>query len=695
MRKLPSCLPWKGRRNMANRIADFGEKIGGARKDLWAHRGLGIEDLTGMTDKERKKYTVKEFVWPRPDWSTLILRGTPQVVAYWQNEMRKALKSRPVSSSKEEEERYISFAGTLRDAVMDIKTEEGVQNFFGNFFLAKGYVKRRAGGYLDVADSVKGILENKLLKAAQVYDVKRLTVMTDCVLFGVPDDQRDYVLVKSKLNIILYDQSITITKEPYGDRTVIKHAVPGGAHFYYLDSQFLNSDEWAAGSYFIVDSISRRPLQINIESMEEAKALVDAIARRVQEQRAKQSEEIDYKSRSGKKMFKVPRLEQFERTGPDYLHGGHATSYQYLNELKFRAGEFGHWVGDKERQINLDMAYQAFHDLAFVLGIAVSGVSFDGILAIAFGSRGKGGSNAAAAHYETDRKVINLTKMKGAGFTGHEWGHGLDDYIGSKCLENASALSSEQLKGNEDKFPKEFLEVIDALHWKNVVIDSKVLLKERARTLKQAEDLFKKILEGIRPLNMEESQRRTWSKAEKALCHTDYKVTGHEYTNLWKNSALIPEVERLSELRKKLKGHGIKKDKKHELALAVAAIISARNRAIPEAGETRRIKTDYYAGSIKFDSLYRKASHGYWYSNAEMFARAFDCYLTDKLQTAGIKSEYLTAYADSFRIPDTNGQIICAFPQGEERSIINEKFDALFDRLKTNGWLRAASTDSK
>lgn len=681
---------------MANRIADFGEKIGGARKDLWAHRGLGIEDLTGMTDKERKKYTVKEFVWPRPDWSTLISEGTPQVVAYWQNEMRKALKSRPVTSSKEEEERYISFAGTLRDAVMDIKTEEGVQNFFRNFFLAKGYVKRRAAGYLDVADSVKGILENKLLKAAQVYDVKRLTVMTDCVLFGVPDDQRDYVLVKSKLNIILYDQSITITKEPYGDRTVIKHAVPGGAHFYYLDSQFLNPDEWAAGSYFIVDSISRRPLQINIKSMEEAKALVEAIARQVQEQRnAKQSEEIDYKSRSGKKMFKVPRLEQFERTGPDYLHGGHATSYQYLNELKFRAGEFGHWVGDKERQINLDMAYQAFHDLAFVLGIAVSGVSFDGILAIAFGSRGKGGSNAAAAHYETDRKVINLTKMKGAGFTGHEWGHGLDDYIGSKCLENASALSSEQLKGNEDNFPKEFLEVIDALHWKNVVIDSKVLLKERARTLKQAEDLFKKILEGIRPLNMEESQRRTWSKAEKALCHTDYKVTGHEYTNLWKNSALIPEVERLSELRKKLKGHGIKKDKKHELALAVAAIISARNRAIPEAGETRRIKTDYYAGSIKFDSLYRKASHGYWYSNAEMFARAFDCYLTDKLQTAGIKSEYLTAYADSFRIPDTNGQIICAFPQGEERSIINEKFDALFDRLKTNGWLRAASTDSK
>lgn len=45
----------------------------------------------------------------------------------------------------------------------------------------------------------------------------------------------------------------------------------------------------------------------------------------------------------------------------------------------------------------------------------------------------------------------------------------------------------------------------------------------------------------------------------KALCHTDCNVNGHEYTNLWRNPVLIPEVERLSELRKKLKGHGIKR----------------------------------------------------------------------------------------------------------------------------------------
>ena len=30
-------------------INDFGEKIGGARKDVWKERGLMVEDLDGMT----------------------------------------------------------------------------------------------------------------------------------------------------------------------------------------------------------------------------------------------------------------------------------------------------------------------------------------------------------------------------------------------------------------------------------------------------------------------------------------------------------------------------------------------------------------------------------------------------------------------------------------------------------------------
>ena len=36
-------------------INDFGEKIGGARKDIWKLRGLMLEDLEDMTSGEKDK----------------------------------------------------------------------------------------------------------------------------------------------------------------------------------------------------------------------------------------------------------------------------------------------------------------------------------------------------------------------------------------------------------------------------------------------------------------------------------------------------------------------------------------------------------------------------------------------------------------------------------------------------------------
>ena len=70
-----------------------------------------------------------------------------------------------------------------------------------------------------------------------------------------------------------------------------------------------------------------------------------------------------------------------------------------------------------------------------------------------------------------------------------------------------------------------------------------------------------------------------------------------------------------------------------------------------------------------------------------MFARAFDCYIADKIAEAGLKSDYLSAYANSFVMTDENGKKIAAIPLGEERASINKHFDRLFSDLKTKGLL--------
>src|SRR3546814_16005623 len=51
----------------------------------------------------------------------------------------------------------------------------------------------------------------------------------------------------------------------------------------------------------------------------------------------------------------------------------------------------------------------------------------DGSLAVAFGSRGSG---KAAAHYEPGRRVVNVTRMSGAGSLAHEFAHALDHASG-------------------------------------------------------------------------------------------------------------------------------------------------------------------------------------------------------------------------------------------------------------------------
>ena len=48
---------------MAGVHEDFGEKIGGAKKDLWKDRGLYADDLEAMNEREAEKFVKKDNVW--------------------------------------------------------------------------------------------------------------------------------------------------------------------------------------------------------------------------------------------------------------------------------------------------------------------------------------------------------------------------------------------------------------------------------------------------------------------------------------------------------------------------------------------------------------------------------------------------------------------------------------------------------
>lgn len=118
------------------------------------------------------------------------------------------------------------------------------------------------------------------------------------------------------------------------------------------------------------------------------------------------------------------------RTGSDYRDGKDVTPEQFGDAFGFKGVEFGNWVsqgaGGKDRQGMLNQAYDALMDLANITGIPPKAVSLNGSLGLAFGSRGNGW---ASAHFEPGKLVINLTKTRGAGTLAHEWFHALDNYF--------------------------------------------------------------------------------------------------------------------------------------------------------------------------------------------------------------------------------------------------------------------------
>ena len=133
---------------------------------------------------------------------------------------------------------------------------------------------------------------------------------------------------------------------------------------------------------------------------------------------------------TGKKRLtrKVAYVANTARKGPpsefqDYDQAGEAIRDKY----QYRGMNWGKYVPDGERDVHMKNLLDASQDMTSLLGLPPQAMSFNGKLGIAIGSRG---SQAAAATYEGGEKVINLTRIDGAGSLAHEWGHAFDHLVG-------------------------------------------------------------------------------------------------------------------------------------------------------------------------------------------------------------------------------------------------------------------------
>ena len=87
------------------------------------------------------------------------------------------------------------------------------------------------------------------------------------------------------------------------------------------------------------------------------------------------------------------------------------------------------------------------------------------------------------------------------------------------------------------------------------------------------------------------------------------------------------------------------------------------------------VDTEFYRKAKKLDAT---RTEQYWSAPTEMLARAFSSFIEDKLASQGRLSEYLSYGSDNNLYP----QLMVAFPQGEERTAINQAFQKFFDVMK-------------
>lgn len=610
---------------------DFGEHIGGARKELWSAGGINLEDLLDMNDAEKAKFVKKDNIWKKPDYEQMVEAGVPKVVAYAIKEVRNAIPAKPYVSYFEQDdpekvkyrmECYVKFVTMIRDTMSGVSSEEE--------FMEKQQVvynqivdpERSTRYSISSKTEYTGLFQTKLLRAI------RCNHQTFC-------------------NYIHYMEmeQFAVKKED---------KVPAGLKIekYSPDGFYSRSRVGCIRDTYIV-SKGYSVIEKNIPTYEEALCKCQEYAKQL-------------RAKKPRKASATPKqLKRVERTGlPDVRNGRDIVGEDFLKDFGIRGGEFGNWMSEKDAQASLNMAYEAFCDFADVLGIPLSSVSFWGRLAIAFGARGQG---SAVAHYEPLREVINITKMKGAGSLGHEMFHALDDIVAKKLgLKKMMTESFEK-----EKIPESVRNVISAMQYRKATKEE--IEAEKAKKIGNTEKLLQKCIDSVFPADgltdaqvkkRAELVRNIFADKEEHLISIDGTATA--------------AIEALSSYKKEVTGRVINKESRKDLFWTWYRY----ERAVTASYNDMQMLSEYHKESKKMDDCTAKDKFGYWSSTVEMFARAGACYLTDMLKAKGAKSDYLSGHSESCVGMDKNLNPVYAMPRGEERKAINAAIHDMIEDLK-------------
>ncbi|MGL4626961.1 MAG: LPD5 domain-containing protein, partial [Plesiomonas shigelloides] len=395
------------------KIGDFGDKLGGARKDVWS----GYRDkLEGNSADQIAKLPLSRS-WPAPDYQGLIDAGMDTRSVALMRAMREAVPTKPRTAYRVSS--WATSVKSMRDLSVSLMNGELTPSQIemaaarsslrhSNQIGTKADLYEAVGHKVNLSDIElsqghyslhNGVHYDPPKAIWQISKQSNATAFSTWPRVLASGDSKAEVLSSFKSSYqSLLDNSRDKPRETSFD-------------IYSSDRR----KTWVIGK-----KIGRNYVDLAgpFDNVKDARGYRDA-----------HQDELEEKLKKTKEIPRERRDINQPRVGEDMRGGMDVTPELFTEAFGFRGVEFGNWVEQARRQKDLNDAYDALMDMAAVIGVSPKALSLNGELGLAFGARGSGGVGSAAAHYEPGKIVINLTKKNGAGSLGHEWWHAMDNYF--------------------------------------------------------------------------------------------------------------------------------------------------------------------------------------------------------------------------------------------------------------------------
>ena len=401
------------------RIEDFGEKILGARRDMW---GKYRAAMTSELPADVREITLSKY-FPEPNYEAAIAKGITTEQLAIVKALRDSIPAKPQLLGRAA--RWAEGLKAARETANQVLQHPEMVNLFKETDKTDA-IHNRVAFYLEIGYPAFTKAKDYTLRSSDYLMYGGTRFNTPTTIYEL---ERGYKRVAGSQNraemVALARKMLTETAAPAKAPTKLD------VYQRRDTGEIIIGKKIASGKYIDLKGGFTR-VSDAVEFLKENQPHLEALLAQK------------------RTIYPVRKETNDPRVGKEYRPDNTVVKPErFAQEFGFRGVQFGNWVEQERRAQDLNNAYDALLDMADIIRIPARAVSLDGTLGLAFGARGKANE---LAHYERDHVVINLNKKNGAGSLGHEWWHALDNYFSRQDGQNE--MTSENPKANSALRPE-------------------------------------------------------------------------------------------------------------------------------------------------------------------------------------------------------------------------------------------------